>query len=387
MTRPREDFIADLQCGLAGWQERGLRRELSALRGVDFSSNDYLGLSRHPRLRARLLKAMESEPVSAPASRLLRGNLPVFRQLEDRFARFKGAEAGLLFPSGYQANLGLLSTLIRPEDRVLSDALNHASIIDGLRLSRAAKEIYPHLDLQALEALLAEPRAGGRTFVVTESFFSMEGDIAPLDRIAALARRYGALLIVDEAHATGLYGKARGSGLVEEFQVEDEVLAAVSTCGKALGLAGAVVTGPHAVIEHLINHSRPFIFSTAPLPILAVGILAALDVLADEPWRREQARERAKRLRSQLQRRGAPGPDGDGVIVPIPIGDNHRALEVALRVRDAGYDVRALRPPSVPEGMARLRVSVHASHTDDEIDGAAEAIAAALRRAPPGRGR
>jgi 8-amino-7-oxononanoate synthase len=377
---------------------QGLARSLRVAAGRDFSSNDYLGLARDPRLRAALLARLAAlppgEPLGAPASRLLRGHTRLHADLERRLAAWKGTEAALLFASGYQANVGLLSALLGPRDRALSDALNHASLIDGLRLAGCRRVIFPHLDLAAVERELARPHPEGRSFVVTESLFSMEGDVAPLDRYAELAARHGAELIVDDAHATGLYGDARGSGLCEAFAVERRVAAVVSTLGKAVGLSGAFVAGPRVLVDYLVNRCRAFVFTTAPPPLLLHALDAALDCIAAEPWRRRRALDLADRLRRRLAERGVlpaqggerPGDAGigggfevgAGPIVPLLLGDNARALAAAERLAALGFDVRAIRPPTVPPGTARLRISVHADHSEAEIDALAEGLAEAL---------
>jgi 8-amino-7-oxononanoate synthase len=393
--------LADELAGrLAELTGQGLARSLRVAAGRDFSSNDYLGLARDPGLRAALLARLAAlppgEPLGAPASRLLRGHTRLHAELERRLAAWKGTEAALLFASGYQANVGLLSALLGPRDRAVSDALNHASLIDGLRLAGCRRVIVPHLDLAAVERELARPHPEGRTFLVTESLFSMEGDVAPLDRYADLAARHGAELIVDDAHATGLYGEVRGSGLCEAFAVERRVAAVVSTLGKAVGLSGAFVAGPRVVVDYLVNRCRAFVFTTAPPPLLLHALDAALDCIAAEPWRRRRALELADRLRRRLRELGVlPAHGGDrppladgptdaggavssGPIVPLLLGDNARALAAAERLAALGFDVRAIRPPTVPPGTARLRVSVHADHSEAEIDALAEALVDAL---------
>ncbi len=365
-----------------------LRRELRACSGVDFSSNDYLGLGSDPGFAAAVARrvaaaAADGEGLAAPASRLLRGNTRRHRELERRFAAFKGTEAALLFPSGYQANVGLLATLLGPGDRALSDERNHASLIDGLRLARCRKVIYPHLDPAAIEAALAAPHPGGRTFLVTESLFSMDGDVAPLDRYAELAARHGAALIVDDAHATGLYGE-RGSGLVERFGVAGRVAAVVSTGGKALAAAGAFVAGPAVLVDYLVNRCRSFVFSTAASPLVVLALEEALDRVAAEPERRRRVLARAARLRVALGAAGLDCGAGDGPIVPVILGENRRALAVAARLQAAGFDVRAIRPPTVAPGSARLRISVHADHDEATIDRLAGAIVEAAAT-PAGR--
>lgn len=357
-----------------------LRRSLQRSEGVDFTSNDYLGLAAHPRLRQRLGSWLEEEEAcGAPASRLLRGNTPRHEALERRLARFKGTEGALLFPSGYQANVGLLTALIQPQDRVLSDQLNHASLIDGLRLAGCTKVIFPHRDVDAVKEALARPHGGGRTFLVTESLFSMDATVAPLDRYLELARRHGAELIVDEAHATGLFGET-GAGLVEHFGVAGEVTAVVSTFGKAFGVGGAFVGASEVVVETLVNRARSFIFSTAPPPALLVLLEAALDLVEEEPWRRERVMELAQRLRQALKLHRLEVLGEDGPVVPVVLGENERALAVAEHLRKAGLDARAVRPPTVPEGTARLRLSVHADHLEEEVDRLAEEIAVAAAR-------
>jgi len=400
--------LADELAGrLAELTDQGLARSLRLAAGRDFSSNDYLGLARDPGLRASLLARLAAlppgEPLGAPASRLLRGHTRLHADLERRLAAWKGTEAALLFASGYQANVGLLTALLGPRDRAVSDALNHASLIDGLRLAGCRRAIVPHLDLAAIERELARPHSEGRTFLVTESLFSMEGDVAPLDRYAELAARHGAELIVDDAHATGLYGEARGSGLCEAFAVERRVAAVVSTLGKAVGLAGAFVAGPRVLIDYLVNRCRAFVFTTAPPPLLLHALDAALDRIAAEPWRRRRALELADRLRRRLRERGVlpvdggerpqgvegsgeSGNGGTGPIVPLLLGDNARALAAAEHLAALGFDVRAIRPPTVPPGTARLRLSVHADHSEAEIDALAEALAGALGMPHAGAG-
>ncbi|HVT18777.1 MAG TPA: 8-amino-7-oxononanoate synthase [Thermoanaerobaculia bacterium] len=388
-------LVEDLAGRLRELAAQGLARSLRAGSGIDFSSNDYLGLARDPALRAALLARLAAlgpdEPLGAPASRLLRGHTPLHEELERRLAAWKGAEAALLFPSGYQANVGVLSALVGRHDRALSDAGNHASLIDGLRLAGCRRVVFPHLDVAAVERELAVPHREGRTFLVTESLFSMDGDAAPLDRYAALAERHGAELIVDEAHASGLFGEARGSGLCELHGLERRVAATVSTLGKALGLAGACVAGPRVLVEYLVNRCRSFVFTTAPPPLLLHALAASLDRVEAEPGRRRRVLGLAGRLRGRLAAVGIGGLGGVGglggggvaaplcgPIVPVVLGDNFRALAVAERLQRQGFDVRAIRPPTVPPGTARLRISVHADHSEAEIDALANALAAAL---------
>jgi 8-amino-7-oxononanoate synthase len=302
----------------------------------------------------------------------------VHARLERRLADWKGTGAALLFPSGYQANVGLLSALVTRDDRAISDAANHASLIDGLRLSGCERTIVPHLDLAAIERELKKPFPG-RTFLVTESLFSMDGDVAPLDRYAGLAERHGALLTVDDAHATGLFGDARGSGLAERYGVERRALAIVSTLGKAVGVGGAFVAGPRRLVDYLVQRCRTFLFTTAPPPLLLYAIETALDRLEAEPERRRRVLSLAARLRERLAEAGLgeriSSETIGGPIVPVVLGDNERAMTVAAELTRRGFDVRAVRPPTVPEGTARLRISVHADRTEEEIDALVAALA------------
>ncbi|KAB2966569.1 MAG: aminotransferase class I/II-fold pyridoxal phosphate-dependent enzyme, partial [Thermoanaerobaculia bacterium] len=293
---------ARLASELGRLDSAGLRRRLSPPAGVDFSSNDYLSLAADAEfageVTGRLARAAEAgEALFAPASRLLRGHLPVHERLEERIARFKGAEAALLLPSGWQANAALLGGLLRPGDRVLSDERNHASLIDGLRAVRCERLVVPHLDLEAYARELAAPRPSGELFVVVESLFSMDGDLAPLPDLARLCLRHDASLIVDEAHATGLYGDARGSGWIEACGVEGGVFASITTFGKALAVQGAALAGPRRLIDLLISRARPLVFSTALSPLLALAVEAALDVVLREPARRHRVHVHARRLR------------------------------------------------------------------------------------------
>jgi 8-amino-7-oxononanoate synthase len=332
----------------------------------------------------RLVAEPAGEPLGAPASRLLRGHTRLHAALESRLSAFKGTEAALLFPSGYQANVGVLTALVGPGDRALSDQGNHASLIDGLRLAGCRRVVFPHRDLDAVAAELARPHLAGRSWLITESLFSMDGDVAPLDRYAELAERHGAELIVDDAHATGLYGAARGSGLCEALGVERRVTAIVFTLGKAVGLAGGCVAGSRLLIDYLTSRCRAFMFSTAPPPLLLHAVDAALDRMAAEPERRGRVEALAERLRQRLAALGAGRPPGAGPIVPVVLGANERALAAADHLAALGFDVRAVRPPTVPPGTARLRISVHADHTEAQIDALAEAVAAVVLHSGPG---
>lgn len=367
--------------------DAGLRRRLAEASGVDFASNDYLGLSQHPTLRAQLRSWLSERSahdlVVSPASRLLRGHVRDHAELEQRLAQFKGTEAALLFPCGFMANLGLISAIVGSEDRVLSDVQNHASIIDALRLTGCTKIVYPHIDVDAVRSALATSWPSGHTYLITESLFSMDGDIAPLDQYADLVERYGANLIVDDAHATGLYGAERCSGLVEHYGVSGRAVGIMSTFGKALSAPGACVAGPALLVDYLINTSRGFLYTTATPPISAALVQMSLDVLAAHGHLAADARERADVLRRLLRERGLDCLRSEGCIVPVVLGTERRTLAVAEHVRANGFDVRAVRPPTVPQGTSRLRISVHADHALDSIRALADLVANAAERFPP----
>lgn len=363
--------------------ERRIARELDLLReqgqframekhdrtaAVNLCSNDYLGLSEDPRLKQAVLEAVAtSKAVGSTGSRLLSGNLHEWEEIESEFASFAGTESALYFGSGYAANVGLLSSLLKPGDTVFSDALNHASLIDGIRLSGAEKIIYPHRDLEFLEHQLRDRRdSSGARVIVTESVFSMEGDIAPIVGLRELGRRYGADLVIDEAHATGVCGP-QGRGIASELGLESEMVAIVHTCGKALASAGAFVCGGSALKEHLINRARTFIFSTAMPPYLAGQIHAALRLASAAESERAHLRHIASALRKGLAAVGLNSGTSTTHIVPVVLGSNELALRVARELQCSGFAVRAIRPPTVPRGTARLRVSLTSKITLDDI--------------------
>jgi len=358
-------------------QEGQLERSLRPPSGLDFSSNDYLGLSRHPRVVRAMVDAVEREGVGSTGSRLLRGDREAFAGLERRFAAFKGTERALYFSSGYLANLAVLTTFAEGGDVILSDSRNHASLIDAARLSSAKRIVFPHKDAGALAQLLSRPPSSGHTFVVTESLFSMDGDVPPLADYVELCGQTGATLVVDEAHAVGIYG-TRGSGLLEEHGLDDSACLSINTAGKALGVSGAFVAGPAWAIDYLIQRARPFIFSTAAPPALAAAIGASLDVIDAEPDRRTQLMDRVKRLRAGMAANGLPVPASFSQIVPVVVGANERALDAAAALQAQGFDVRAIRPPSVAPGTARLRISVNVTLTDDAIDAFVRALTIAV---------
>jgi 8-amino-7-oxononanoate synthase len=360
----RTEFEDRLAATLTELHGAGLLRQMRLPRGIDLVSNDYLGLAGHSYLNESMRAALDGIPAGSGGSRLLRGHHEIFDRIEHRLASFTGSECALLFGSGYAANIGLLQAIVSPDDLILSDERNHASLIDGIRLTKAATEIYPHQDMGALESALQKPRKG-RAIVVTESVFSMDGDLTPLRDVCAIAERKGAIVIVDEAHATGMYG-ARGSGRVEELGLRDRVAATMHTGGKALGSGGAWVAGSRALRDVMVNRARAFIFSTAPLPVLAAALGAGLDLVEREPERRREVHRKSSMLRRALDEAGVTY-GGESMIVPIIAGSNEAAMELQHALVADGFDVRAIRPPSVAPGTARLRVTVRYSVSDRDL--------------------
>jgi len=351
----------------------GRTRTITPAAGLDFSSNDYLGLRRDPRLAQAAEQAAKDWGSGAGGARLLRGGSPVHDQLEAALAAWKGQEAALLFNTGFQCNATVIPALTGAGDGVFSDALNHASIVDGCRLARAGGAhlgVYPHRDAAALDARLQAWRAGGApglALVVTDAVFSMDGDAADLPALKAVCDRHGALLMVDEAHATGLLGPT-GAGLAEAQGVVPHLL--MGTLGKALGSFGAFVAAPAPLCAHLLNTARGFIFSTALPPPVAAAALAGLAIARAEPWRRARALALAGRVRAALALPAQPS-----AIVPVATGTEVRALALAAALQARGWDVRAVRPPTVPPGQSRLRITTGAHLEDDAVAG----LIAALR--------
>lgn len=374
-----EPLEARIHARMADIRNAQLLRTLHPPNGFDLSSNDYLGLSTHPLLKERLIDSVRREGVGSTGSRLLRGHREAFAAVERGFAYLKGAARSLYFSSGYLANLAVLTTFPEQGDVIFSDERNHASLIDGARLSRARRVIFPHNDVARLGDLIAQHRGSGQMFVVTESLFSMDGDVAPLAEYATLCRSTGAALVVDEAHAVGVYG-ASGSGLIEATGVGDGVFVSINTAGKALGVSGAFVAGPAWAIDYVIQRARPFIFSTAPPPSQAAALEASLAIVASEPERRERLLGVSRELRARLAGEGMPVSPGSSQIIPVVLGENQRALAVAEAVQAQGFDVRAIRPPTVAPGTARLRIAVNIGLTDEILGRFVAVLAAAVRK-------
>jgi 8-amino-7-oxononanoate synthase len=358
---------------------------------ISFCSNDYLGLASHPAVLSAAAAAGTREGFGASASRLVAGDLPAHRDLEEHLAKFLGRQAALVFPTGYQANLGVLTTLAGTDDLIISDALNHASIVDGCRLSRAEVAVYPHADAAAVARVLAGAGRFRRRIVVTESLFSMDGDAAPLAALAEAAAATDAILIVDEAHAFGVIGPG-GRGLCAAAGVVPDVL--VGTLGKALGSAGGFVAGDRALRDILVNRARTFIYTTALPPPAAAAAAAALDLVAgtEGDHRRRLLDEHRAWLGEQLAMLGlAPRPRSGarptalgtivpllGPIVPILVGSNAQALAASAALAASGIFVPAIRPPTVPAGSARLRITLSAAHDSSDLTALVAGLAEAL---------
>ncbi len=359
---------ARLHEGLRSLEGRSQRRNLAEINGVNFCSNDYLGLAENPALRERVAEFVRgSGKIGGTGSRLLSGQTEVWHELEENFANFAGTESALFFTTGYAANLGLLAALAGKDDVIFSDARNHASLIDGMRLSGARKVIYPHLNLNALEDALRQQDAGSRRkLIVTESVFSMDGDIAPLPEIAELAEKYDAVLILDEAHATAVHGPG-GRGLAAAAGLTRRMLAIVHTCGKALASAGAFVCGPAVLKEHLVNHARTFIFSTALPAYIAAQIGAAMQLSEGMDCERGTLLDRAGAFREALRAEEFDTAASSCQIIPVVLGSNEATLDAAEHLQHEGFAVRGIRPPTVPEGGSRLRLSLTARIPQHEL--------------------
>ncbi len=335
-------------------------------------SNNYLGLADHPRLREAAKRAIDEYGTSAAASRLVSGTMTLHERLEEALARFKGTPAALVFNCGYMANVGVISSLLGPEDVVFSDELNHASIIDGCRLSKARIVVFPHKDMDALEGLLKKEK-GRRRMIVVDGVFSMDGDIAPLPEMVDLAERYGALLMVDEAHGTGVLGE-RGTGTVEHFGLTQRVPIQMGTLGKALGGFGAYVAGGQVFREYLINRARSFIFTTALPPADMAVALEAVRMVQEEPQRRQRLHENVAYLVDGLRELGFSVTNQGTAIIPVIIGPEDKTMEMSMKLLEYGVFVAGIRPPTVPPGTSRLRVTVMATHTKEDLVRALEAF-------------
>jgi len=374
---------------LADLDALGLRRRLEPLEGapgptirlggrelINLCSNDYLHLAGSPELAAAAAEAA-NQGTGAGGSRLITGSLPVHARLEAALAEFEGSEAAVLFNSGYCANLGVLQALLGREDAVFCDALNHASLVDGARLCRAAVHVYPHLELRALDAALASSTAR-RKLIATDSVFSMDGDLAPLPALCDLAEKHQAMLVVDEAHATGIFG-AQGSGLAEQLGCAARIDVRVGTLSKAAGSFGAFAAASRAVCELLMNRARAFVFTTALPPTVCAASLASLAEM-QQPARRERLWRNIRLFADGLRALDLPA-EPRSPIFPVVVGDSQGALQLGAALRERGVLAKAIRPPTVPAGTSRIRFSVGADHTEAQLRHALESLGAALGRA------
>ena len=384
---------ATLDAELLALQHAGLKRGLRAVkqrrsgtvqidadRVADFASNDYLGLAADPRVARAAIAVLQAEGTGAGAARLISGHHPIHESLETELAAFKQTARALLFPAGYMANVGTIPALADERDVIYSDAHNHASIVDGCRLSHATKRIFPHGDVDALRGLLEADRGQfRRSLIVVEGVFSMDGDTFPLDALVSLARVYNAWTYVDDAHGAGVLGRT-GRGTAEHFGVSGDINVTVGTLGKSFGTMGAYVAGSRSLIDLLISTARAFIFTTGTPPALAAATLEALHIARSEPWRREAVRDRAKQLRDRL-RAGGRETTGmpDGHIIPITVGDPMLTMAIVRDMRKRGFLVGGVRPPTVPVGTSRLRISVSAMHPPELVDSFAASLLETMR--------
>jgi 8-amino-7-oxononanoate synthase len=336
---------------------------------INFASNDYLGLANDARVVDAAVRAAAIWGWGAGASPLVSGWTEEHEALADEIAAFERTEAALLFPTGYAANVGTIAALVGKADVIYSDRLNHACLIDGCRLSGATVRVFPHADADALDAMLADD-AGRfrRSLIVTDGVFSMDGDLAPVDRLADLAERHGAMLLVDEAHGTGVFGPD-GRGAASELGVAERVSIRVGTLSKALGSIGGFVAGSRRLVDWLTNHARSLIFSTAAPPAAVAAAREALRISIDEPWRRARVRALGGRLRAGLIEAGYSVSPATGPIVPVLLGDPAVVVETSRRLQELGFLVPAIRPPTVPDGTSRLRICASAAHTDEQVEG------------------
>ena len=364
---------------LAALEEQGLRRRLRGVTGsqgrkivldgrevLNFCSNNYLGLADDSRLREAAVECIKEEGIGSGASRLICGNMAAHRELEETIARFKGAESCLTFSTGYMANVGIISSIFGRDDMIFCDRLNHASIIDGIILSQAKFKRYPHNDMEALEEMLRAATGFRRRGIITDSVFSMDGDIAPLDKIMELARKYDCLVMIDEAHALGVMGK-NGKGLAEHFGVEDKIDIQMGTLSKAAGSFGAYCCGSKELIDLLVNKARSFVYTTALPPAVAAASKKAIEIIRDEPALRQELWTNTDYFHKAILAIGFNTLSSVTPIVPIVIGESTVAVEFSKRLLEQGIFVSAIRPPTVPQNTARLRLTVMATHTREDL--------------------
>ena len=361
-------------------KKKGLYRELRTVEGEQdssvvingkrvlmFSSNNYLGLANHPGLKKASMDAALYYGTGSGGSRLISGSMEVHRTLEKELALFKGTDGALLFSSGYHANVGAISALAGEGDLILSDEFNHASIVDGCRLSRGEVRVYKHGDMNSLKEILRRSSKFKQRLIVTDSVFSVDGDIAPLPDIVDLAEKYSALVMVDDAHGTGVLGK-KGKGAIEHFGLEGKVEIQMGTLGKALGSFGAYIAGSEDLIQYLVNKTRSLLYTTALPPSVCGSALAALKILGERPELVSQLRNNASYFRKGMRDLGYPIPESGTPILPLILRDPFVTMNMARSLFDEGVYVQGIRPPTVPEGTSRLRITLMASHTREQLD-------------------
>ena len=392
-ARARSPLDPLAEASLEAIRSRGTYRRMRVLEGAQgpravvdgrpvlhFAGSNYLDLAHHPEVIEASVRAARDHGCASGGSRLISGNLRIHEHLEEELAELLGTEAALVFSTGYMANAGVIPALAGRGDVIVSDALNHASIIDGCRLARAETRVFPHGDLDALEATLRRLASSRRrVLLAVDGIYSMDGDLAPLGEMVALARRFDAMLLLDDAHGTGTLG-ARGGGTAEQLGVNQGIDVVVGTLGKALGSFGAFVAGSAALRDLLVNVARSFIFSCALAPPQVEAARAALRLLGREPWRREQLRANGERLRRLLGDRGVSTHPSTTHIIPVILGENQRTMATGERLLERGFFAQGIRHPSVPEGSARLRLTPMATHREEEIDALADAVAAEISR-------
>ena len=370
------DFLEE---SLAELEQNGLKRQLRPVKGsqgrkinidgknvLNFCSNNYLGLADDPRLSAAAITAIQEEGFGSGASRLVCGNMSAHTELEKKIAAFKGAERCLLFSTGYMANVGIISSLFDREDMIFCDRLNHASIIDGILLSQAKWKRYPHNDMKALEEML-KTSAGKKKVIITDTVFSMDGDIAPLDKIVALAEKYECWVMVDEAHGLGVLGK-NGRGAAEHFDVEDKIDIQMGTLSKAAGSFGAYCCGSAKLIDYLINRARSFIYTTGMPPAIAAASMKAIEIIEQEPALRQRLWQNTEYLLQGLKKLGFDTLQTQTPIIPVVVKESEIAVQFSQKLFERGIFVSAIRPPTVPQHTARLRVTVMATHEKPDLD-------------------
>src|ERR671913_1286875 len=378
-TISRSDPLRYLGDELEALRSQGLYRQLRIVEDeqrahttvdgrtvVNLSSNNYLGLTTHPRLRERALEAVEQLGVGSGSVRSIAGTMSIHMELERRLAEFKHTEAVVVFQSGFTANAGTVSSILTRDDVVISDSLNHASIIDGCRLSRAAIKVFPHKDVDAARILLQELPAAQRKLLITDGVFSMDGDLGPLPALCDLAEEFGCIMMVDDAHASGVFGK-NGRGTVDHFGMHGRVDVQVGTLSKAMGGLGGYVAGSRDLIDFLYHRARPFLFSTSHPPAVAAACIAAIDVLLEEPEIIDRLWENTRFFKTELSRLGFDTGPSEGPITPVIVGDAALAMKLSDRLFDAGVFAQGIGFPTVPRGRARVRTIVTATHTQGEL--------------------